>query len=98
IDIPTEHFSHKAFYNQEQHRVEMHLVCKKAHEWRIGNRSFAFRRNETLHTENSYKYTPEGFRQLARASGLFPRALWTDEKNWFALHLLETAPFVHAVT
>ena len=67
-------FSHHAFYNSERHRIEMHLASKTRQKVRVAGRGIEFRAGETIHTENSYKYTLESFaRPGARvgvASGL----------------------------
>src|SRR6201991_2617751 len=54
-------FSHRAIYNRERHRIEMHLISKKAQTVRMLGTSFSFRAGETIHTENSYKYSIERF-------------------------------------
>jgi uncharacterized SAM-dependent methyltransferase len=51
-------------------------------------RSFSFRTGETIHTENSYKYSLERFAALARGSGWAPRACWTDSAGMFSVHAL----------
>jgi dimethylhistidine N-methyltransferase len=81
-------FRHYAFYNAEQHRIEMHLVSKKRQKVRVAGRSIEFRSGETIHTENSYKYTPDSFSALARGSGWTPLAVWTDADGKFSVHLL----------
>src|SRR6201991_1435441 len=54
-------FTHRAIYNRERHRIEMHLISKKAQTVRMLGTSFSFRAGETIHTENSYKYSIERF-------------------------------------
>jgi len=81
-------FSHYAFYNAEQHRIEMHLVSKKRQKVKVGGRSIEFRSGETIHTENSYKYTLDSFTALARGSGWTPLAAWTDADGKFSVHVL----------
>ena len=49
-----------------------------------------FHAGETVHTENSYKYTVESFAALARSAGWLPIAVWTDPKGWFSVHALAT--------
>ena len=51
-------FCHQAFYNTERHRIEMHLASRDRQRVRVAGRWFEFRGGETIHTENSYKYTP----------------------------------------
>jgi len=81
-------FTHRAIYNRERHRIEMHLISRKAQTVRVLGRSFSFRAGETIHTENSYKYSLERFAALARGSGWTPRACWTDGAGMFSVHAL----------
>jgi dimethylhistidine N-methyltransferase len=83
-----ESFSHEAFYNSERHRIEMHLASKKRQKVRVCGRLIDFRAGETIHTENSYKYTLESFGALARGSGWAPVAVWTDKKKYFSVQAL----------
>ena len=77
-DFDLTGFSHKACYNSVRHRIEMHLVSKARQKVRVAGRTIEFRAGETIHTENSYKYTLETFGALARGSGWTPVATWTD--------------------
>jgi len=86
FDLST--FSHHAFYNSERHRIEMHLASKKRQKVRVAGRLIEFRSGETIHTENSYKYTLESFSALARGSGWNPAAVWTDAGGKFSVHAL----------
>jgi dimethylhistidine N-methyltransferase len=81
-------FTHRAIYNRERHRIEMHLVSRKAQTVRILGRSFAFRADETIHTESSYKYSLDRFAALAQDSGWKPTASWTDADGMFSVHAL----------
>ena len=81
-------FTHRAIYNRDRHRIEMHLISRKAQTVRVLGRSFSFRAGETIHTENSYKYSLERFAALARGSGWTPRATWTDGAGMFSVHAL----------
>jgi dimethylhistidine N-methyltransferase len=82
-------FRHRAFYNVADHRIEMHLESLKAQTVTVAGRAFEFRAGETIHTENSYKYTVESFRALAEAAGWRPVATWTDANDYFAVHALK---------
>ncbi len=62
-------FAHRAIYNRERHRIEMHLVSLKAQTIRVLGRAISFRAGESIHTESSYKYSVERFIALARGSG-----------------------------
>ena len=84
-------FAHMAFYNDQLHRIEMHLVSKEDQDVYIGGaigRSFHFEKGETIHTENSYKYDMRQIKDIARASGFTLKELFMDRKKWFCLSLL----------
>jgi dimethylhistidine N-methyltransferase len=81
-------FTHRAIYNRERHRIEMHLISKKAQTVRMLGRSFMFRSGESIHTESSYKYSLDRFTALARGSGWTPTASWTDADGMFSVHAL----------
>jgi dimethylhistidine N-methyltransferase len=81
-------FTHRAIYNRERHRIEMHLISRKAQTVRVLGRSFSFRAGESIHTESSYKYSLERFTALARGSGWTPLESWTDTESMFSVHVL----------
>jgi dimethylhistidine N-methyltransferase len=89
-DINPDHFRHRAFYNNDQGRIEMHLVSTHDQHIRIEDNYFDFKANETIHTENSYKYTISEFAQLAMAAGFCQQQVWTDKSNLFSVQLLKT--------
>jgi dimethylhistidine N-methyltransferase len=78
-------FEHHAFYNRERHRIEMHLASLKRQKVRIAGETIEFRAGETIHTENSYKYSVESLAALARGVGWFPLAAWTDTRKFFSI-------------
>jgi len=82
-------FEHHAFYNREQHRVEMHLASTKRQKVRVSGATISFRAGETIHTENSYKYTVEAFQALARGGGWTPLKFWSD--GLFSVHAFQWA-------
>ncbi|MBC8240495.1 MAG: L-histidine N(alpha)-methyltransferase [Alphaproteobacteria bacterium] len=84
-------FSHRAFYNAGAGRVEMHLVSLHAQTVTLGGQSIAFAEGETIHTENSYKYSIPEFQDLARRAGCEPVRAWTDAEGLFSLHYLSVA-------
>jgi dimethylhistidine N-methyltransferase len=90
-DIDPQRFVHHSFYNEAQSRIEMHLISTQAQDVQVEGQRFHFDRGESLHTENSYKYTPEGFRTLAQQAGFKPVAMWTDAQCLFSVHYLERA-------
>jgi len=81
-------FTHRAIYNRERHRIEMHLISKKTQTVRMLGTSFSFRPGESIHTESSYKYSVERFAALARGSGWNVRESWTDDNRMFSVHAL----------
>jgi dimethylhistidine N-methyltransferase len=90
-DFRLRRFAHYAFYNPEPGRIEMHLVSLESQQVRIGRRRFAFEAGETIHTENSYKYSVAEFRALAASAGFRGEKIWLDAKGRFALHGLVAA-------
>ncbi len=90
-EIETMGFAHRAFYNRDAGRVEMHLEARSPQAIRLGHRAFAFAPGETIHTENSYKYTPAEFESLAGAAGFEPDGFWTDSRGLFGVHLLRVS-------
>ncbi|HEY6870296.1 MAG TPA: L-histidine N(alpha)-methyltransferase, partial [Novosphingobium sp.] len=81
--IPVDAFDHRAAWHDGYGRIEMHLVATRDMTFRVAGRTFAMRRGETIHTENSYKYTLPEARLMARASGWEPLACWTDPAELF---------------
>jgi len=81
-------FHHSACYNREQHRIEMHLVSLARQKVPACGKLFDFRRGETIHTENSYKYTVESFRSHAQGAGWTSAATFVDGRNYFSVHAL----------
>jgi dimethylhistidine N-methyltransferase len=87
-NFDTGAFTHRAIYNRDRHRIEMHLISRKAQTVRVLGHSFSFRAGESIHTESSYKYSLERFAALARGSGWTPRESWTDAAAMFSVHAL----------
>lgn len=84
-DLDPQRFRHLAFFNEEQARIEMHLVSTRDQTIRLEGRRFTFREGERLHTENSYKYSLESFRALAEDAGFRQVRVWTDPEGLFAV-------------
>lgn len=93
-DVPVDAFEHRAVWNDAVGRIEMHLVAQRDLAFTVAGRRFAMTAGETIHTENSHKYTVEEARLLARASGWEPLAAWSDARELFSLHVW-TAPADH---
>jgi L-histidine Nalpha-methyltransferase len=87
-DFDVASFVHEARWNEAASRVEMHLISQRAQSVEIGGRVFDFAAGETIHTENSHKYSLEHFRSLAREAGYTPIEAWTDAQGLFSVHVL----------
>lgn len=82
-------FAHRAVWNPTHSRMEMHLESRARQAVRIPglDLNLCFRRGETIHTENSYKYRPGQAEALLQSAGFSTVHRWTDENGWFAVHL-----------
>jgi uncharacterized SAM-dependent methyltransferase len=88
-DIPFERFRHVARWSPEWSRIEMHLEAIDDLSFTVSGRSIQMRSGETIHTENSHKYTPEQARLLLQAGGWTPIHLWSDSADDFMLILAD---------
>lgn len=86
-------FRHRVRYDRERHRIEMHLESRRAQTVTVLGRPFHFQPGETVHTENSYKYSVTRFQELAMRADWRPVCVWTGEANLFSVHLLRRAGF-----
>jgi dimethylhistidine N-methyltransferase len=91
-DIPVEAFRHRAIWNDEMSRIEMHLEARRDVAFTVAARRFAFVRGATIHTENSHKYGHRDSRLLLRAAGWGVVSEWTDERQWFSIILADAEP------
>ena len=82
-------FEHNAFFNKKENRIEMHLVSKIRQSVDIHNRKIDFQKGETIHTENSYKYSKEEFSLLSEEAGFKVKKVLTDDKNFFGVFFLK---------
>jgi dimethylhistidine N-methyltransferase len=87
-DFDLDAFAHRARWNAGESRIEMHLESLRDQAVQVAGRSFRFAAGETLHTENSYKFTVEGFAELARSAGWRLRREWASAHPAFAVVLL----------
>ena len=81
-------FEHHAFYNESARRIEMHLRCRRDHTVTLNGHTIAFRQGETIHTENSYKYTLDDIGQLAKQAGMTLVQSWVDDEQLFSINYL----------
>ena len=87
--IPVEAFRHRAVWNDDRSRIEMHLAATRDVDFTVEGRSFAMAAGETIHTENSHKYGPRDAKILLRAGGWTPVAQWSDPSDLFSVYLAE---------
>jgi L-histidine Nalpha-methyltransferase len=85
-DFDLSTFEHHALFNVAMNRVEMHLASTRRQKVHVNGATISFRAGETIHTENSYKYTVESFQALAQGAGWSPLKLFTD--GLFVVHVL----------
>jgi uncharacterized SAM-dependent methyltransferase len=90
--IPIDAFRHRAIWNDNRARIEMHLEAQRDIDFRIEGRPFSMAAGETIHTENSHKYGQRDAHILLRAGGWTPIAEWTDPDGLFAVILAEAQP------
>lgn len=88
-DFDLSAFRHRARYDAEQGRVEMHLVSERAQVVRVAGARFRFAAGEAMRTECSYKWREDELAGHAASAGLAVRAVFTDPRRWFAVALLE---------
>ncbi len=86
-DMDRAAFRHRARYNQEHARVEMHLESLRDQTFRVAGRAFEMTAGETIHTENSYKFDEESLRALGASAGFAHRTTWTDAEALFSVSL-----------
>lgn len=84
-DFEPRDWRHVALFDEAHSRIEMHLEARRALvlRWPAGERAFAA--GERIHTENSYKFSVEGFDGLLRTAGFTRTRAWTDPRGWFAV-------------
>ena len=87
-DFCVDAFQHQASWNERKQRVEIHLVSLGDQTVNLLGRSIKLQSRERIHIENSHKYTIEGFRALAKHAGWSTKDTWTDQDEWFAVHVL----------
>jgi dimethylhistidine N-methyltransferase len=85
--VPAQ-FAHYAFYNAPLQRIEMHLLSRVRQAVTVCGERFTLQEGESIHTENSYKFTIDGLRALAQRAGFRPGPVWTDAERLFSVHWL----------
>ncbi|MEO1023039.1 MAG: L-histidine N(alpha)-methyltransferase [Bacteroidota bacterium] len=87
-DFNVDQFAHEAIWNEELSRIEMHLISRMNQAVRVNGSVITFKEGETIHTENSHKYTIEAFAELV-APWFEVKKVWTDHNTWFSIQYLE---------
>ena len=83
-----DQFAHSAFYNAGLQRIEMHLVSRRRQRVEVGGECYELAEGQSLHTENSYKFTVDSLRALAVRAGFRPGPVWVDPQRLFSVHWL----------
>jgi uncharacterized SAM-dependent methyltransferase len=87
-DIQLGQFRHRALYNEQFERIEMHLVSQRRQVVDIDGLTIAFHAGESILTECSYKYSLESFGALARVGGFEVTHVWIDPQRLFSVQYL----------
>ncbi|OMP66338.1 L-histidine N(alpha)-methyltransferase [Domibacillus epiphyticus] len=88
-NFQIEQFQHKAFYNNEKGKIEMHIQSLCDQTVNVGQEAIRFRKGEMIHTENSYKYSVQEFQTLIQNCGFSSIRVWTDREELFSVHYIE---------
>jgi dimethylhistidine N-methyltransferase len=86
-DFDVDRFHHRAFYNEGKGRIEMHLVSGCQQTVTIADQEIHFEEGESIHTENSYKYSVDDFKELV-SDWYSVEKVWTDDRDYFSLQYL----------
>jgi dimethylhistidine N-methyltransferase len=87
-DFAVDHFAHRAFYNGEEGRIEMHLVSDRRQRVTLGPTTISLGEGESICTEYSYKYELQELNMLATAARFRLDRIWTDERHYFSVAFL----------
>ncbi|MGY6532454.1 L-histidine N(alpha)-methyltransferase [Glycocaulis sp.] len=90
-NIDLSGLRYAAHWNPYRSRVEMYLEATRDQHFTVGGESFVLREHETIHMENSHKFTVATFQDLALKAGLMPRRSWVAKDQPFSMHWLEPA-------
>ncbi|WP_066554027.1 L-histidine N(alpha)-methyltransferase [Croceicoccus bisphenolivorans] len=90
--LPVGDFIHRAIWNDDIARIEMHLEARRDLAFSVCGRRFTMHKGETIHTENSHKYTRRSANALLLAGGWTPVSHWRDAQDRFMLILAEASP------
>ncbi len=88
-DFNPEQFEHRAFYNTDHRRIEMHLVSRVEQQVSFNGGQLKFAPGDSIHTEYSCKYSRQDFADLAAGAGFVNRGYWSDAQEWFSVQYFE---------
>lgn len=86
-NFDVEGFEHRAVWNPDASRIEMHIVSRGQQLVQVGGVSLELAAGEAIVSEHCYKYTIDGFAEIGRMAGLQREALWTDSGERYSLQL-----------
>jgi dimethylhistidine N-methyltransferase len=87
VDFDPDQFKHRAVFNEKESRIEMHLVSLEEQSVTICREVICFEEGETIHTENSHKYSLRSFREMS--APFFENVqTWMDDEQLFAIQFL----------
>ena len=84
-DFDVRDWQHLARFDEKESRIEMHLQARRAVTVSWPGQQRVFQQGETIHTENSYKWTVEKFSKLLRSAGFAQTQHWTDQQQQYAV-------------
>ncbi len=87
-NFELDQFQHYAFYNEQQFRIEMHLISLRDQQVTIDDKIFHFKKDQFILTEYSHKYSIDSFQALAEQAGFKRKKSWVDKNQLFSLHYL----------
>ena len=87
-NFDSGYFKHHAFYNEDEGRIEMHLIANTDHKVVVSGEKFHFEKGESIHTENSYKYNITEFENLVN-QWFSVKKIWTDANDYFSIQYLQ---------
>lgn len=87
-DFDLNAFKHQSIYNEQLNRIEMHLISLVDQQVSVQGHHIHFKQGESIHTENSYKFSIESFQETAKNNGFTPEQVWVDGRNYFSIHYL----------
>jgi L-histidine Nalpha-methyltransferase len=86
-DFDLNRFRHEAIWNERESRIEMHLISTRDQTVHLDGQRIEFREGESIHTENSYKHTPDRLIEIARRAGWDMQQVWKDRAGLFGVFL-----------